>query len=152
MAKETNYYVAKRKECGLSRERASEIMNMSSSRLEWIEKDPENHMDPRDVLLMEEAYGDHEICNYFCSETCPLGQKYVPKVSIKSFGQIAIETLNCLNRLNKDKERLLEIVEDGELTADELEDFERIQDNLERISLASSTLQLWLEKSKKKQS
>ena len=150
MAKEANYYVAKRKESGLSREQASELMHMSSSRLEWIEKDPESRMEPSDVLLMEEAYGDHEICNHYCAETCPIGQKYMPKVEIKSFGQIAIETLNCLNRLNKDQGRLLEIVEDSGLSSDEMADFERIKDNLEKISIASSTLKLWYENAKTK--
>jgi hypothetical protein len=52
--------------------------------------------------------------------------------------------------LNKDRGRLLEIVEDGGLSPDEMDDFERIKENLAKISLASSTLQLWYENARSK--
>ena len=60
-------------------------------------------------------------------------------------GQIAIETLNSLNRINREKDRLLEIVEDGEITPDEIADFVSIKKTLDKISLSVDTLQLWID-------
>ena len=44
------------------------------------------------------------------------------------------------------KERLIEITVDGKITGDELKDFIYIQEELERISIAVETLQLWSER------
>ena len=48
--------------------------------------------------------------------------------------------------MGKQKERLIEITVDGKITGDELEDFIYIQEELERISIAVETLQLWSER------
>ena len=54
--------------------------------------------------------------------------------------------LASLNSMSKQKERLIEITVDGKITGDELEDFIYIQEELERISIAVETLQLWSER------
>ena len=48
--------------------------------------------------------------------------------------------------MNKQKERLIEITVDGKIAGDELRDFIHIQEELERISIAVETLQLWAER------
>ena len=48
--------------------------------------------------------------------------------------------------MQKKKERLIEITVDGKISGDELEDFIYIQEELERISIAVETLQLWSER------
>ena len=48
--------------------------------------------------------------------------------------------------MNKQKERLIEITVDGKITGDELKDIIYIQEELERISIAVETLQLWSER------
>ena len=59
--------------------------------------------------------------------------------------QIAVETLNSLNKLSRSRDRLLEIVEDGEVQADEYADFAEIKATLDRIALSVSNLQLWVD-------
>lgn len=54
--------------------------------------------------------------------------------------------LASLNSMQKKKERLIEITVDGVVSKDELEDFIYIQEELERISIAVETLQLWSER------
>ena len=54
--------------------------------------------------------------------------------------------LASLNSVGKQKERLIEITVDGESSGDEIEDFIKIQEELERISIAVETLQLWSER------
>ena len=59
--------------------------------------------------------------------------------------QIVLETVASLNAMQKKKERLIEITVDGEISGDELTDFVYIQQELEKISVAVETLQLWCE-------
>ena len=69
----------------------------------------------------------------------------MPEVQVKELSQIAIETLNSLNRINREKDRLLEIIEDGRVTDDEIADFVSIKKTLDKISLSVDTLQLWVD-------
>jgi hypothetical protein len=48
--------------------------------------------------------------------------------------------------MQKKKERLIEITVDGHISGDELADFVYIQEELEKISVAVETLQLWCER------
>ena len=63
----------------------------------------------------------------------------------KDLAQIVLETVASLNAMQKKKERLIEITVDGEISGDELTDFVYIQQELEKISVAVETLQLWCE-------
>ncbi len=103
-------YQEYREKLDLTREKASEMIGfMSAAKIEKIENDKVS-VQPEDVIAMAECYKAPELCNYYCSQECPIGQQYVPEVKIKDLTQIAVETLNSLNRMNKEKDRLLEIV------------------------------------------
>lgn len=135
-----------REKLELTREKASEMIGfISAAKLEKIENG-KVAVQPEDVIALAECYKAPELCNYYCSQECPIGQEYVPEVRVKDLTQIAVETLNSLNRMNKEKDRLLEIVEDGEVTPDEYKDFFEIKKTLEKISLSVDTLQLWVDK------
>ena len=95
---------------------------------------------------MADKYKQPGLCNYYCANQCPIGQEYVPEVKIKDLSQIILEMLASLNSMNRRKERLIEITADGVIRDDELEDFIYIREELERISIAVETLQLWSER------
>ena len=95
---------------------------------------------------MSDTYKHPSLCNYYCANQCPIGQQYVPEVKIKDLSQIVLETLASLNAVHKKKDRLIEITVDGKITGDELDDFVNIQNELEKISIAVETLQLWCER------
>ena len=59
---------------------------------------------------------------------------------------IVLEMLASLNCVNLEKERLIEITADGKIEGDEIDDFIRIQEELEKISVTVEALQLWAEK------
>ena len=101
---------------------------------------------PDEVLLMSDQYKQPDLCNYYCANQCPIGAQYVPEIKIKDLSQIVLETIASLNAMQKKKDRLIEITVDGEITDDELEDFVQIQQELEKISVAVETLQLWCER------
>ena len=94
---------------------------------------------------MADKYKQPSLCNYYCANQCPIGQQYVPEVKIKDLSQIVLEMLASLNALNKQRERLIEITVDGKISGDEIKDFIYIQEELEKISIAVETLQLWSE-------
>ena len=65
---------------------------------------------------------------------------------MKELSAIVLEMLASLNCVNLEKERLIEITADGKIEGDEIDDFIRIQEELEKISITVETLQLWAEK------
>lgn len=141
----TVYQIA-REEAELTRAAASEKMQfVSEDRIEKIEYET-SPARPDEVLAMSKAYNKPELCNYYCSHDCQIGQEYVPHVEVKDFSRATLEMLSVLNAMDKDKNRLIEIAADSKVTEDELPDFLAIKDNLEKISVAVEALQLWFEK------
>ena len=141
-----NIYQRTREALDLTREEASDLLvTMSPERIEKIESE-RSMPHPDEVLLMSDQYKHPSLCNYYCANQCPIGQQYVPEVKIKDLSQIVLEMLASLNSMNKQRERLIEITVDGKISGDELADFVHIQGELERISIAVETLQLWSER------
>ncbi len=64
---------------------------------------------------------------------------------MQDLSQIVLGMLASLNTVKKQQERLIEITADGIIEADEVGDFIRIQDELEKISITVEALQLWAE-------
>ena len=140
-----NMYQLRREELGLSREKASELLEtMPPERIEKIESE-KSLPHPDEVLLMSEAYKLPNLCNHYCANECPIGKQYVPEIKIKDLSQIVLEMLASLNSMHKKQERLIEITADGRIEGDEIKDFIHIQEELEKISITVETLQLWSE-------
>ena len=134
-----------REELGLTREKAAELIpGFSPERIEKMEND-RVQVRPEDVKLMADAYRAPGLCNYYCSQECPIGRGRTPRVESKELVQIVVETLNGLNHLNHYKERMLEIAEDGTVSSDEYDDFGEIKEMLDKLQVSVSSLQLWLE-------
>ena len=141
-----NIYQLTREALHLTREAAGELLeSIPPERIEKIESG-KSLPHPDEVLTMAAKYRRPSLCNYYCSNQCPIGQEYVPEVKIKDLSQIVLEMLASLNSMNRRKDRLIEITADGVISDDELEDFIRIREELERISIAVETLQLWSER------
>ena len=141
-----NIYQQYRENCELTRDAASERMGcVSADRIEKIENE-KSLAHPDEVLSMAECYKMPDLCNYFCSHDCPIGRQYVPEIQLKDLSQIVLEMLASLNSIEGEKNRLIEITVDGEISADEMEDFLEIQNKLEKISITVEALQLWVEK------
>jgi hypothetical protein len=141
-----NLYHRTRESLQLTREAASELLeSITPERIEKIENE-RSLPHPDEVLVMAEKYKQPSLCNFYCANQCPIGQQYVPEVTVKDLSQIVLEMLASLNSMNKQKERLIEITVDGKVSEDELKDFIYIQEELERISIAVETLQLWSER------
>ena len=141
-----NIYHKTRESLQLTREAASVLLeSITPERIEKIENE-RSLPHPDEVLVMADKYKQPNLCNFYCANQCPIGQQYVPEIKVKDLSQIVLEMLASLNSMSKQKERLIEITVDGKISDDELEDFNFIQEELERISIAVETLQLWSEK------
>ena len=129
---------------GLSRAQASELMEgISESSLEKMETGKTN-IYPEDVVLMAKAYKRPDLCNYYCTHECAIGKTSVPEVKISSLSEIVLGMLSSLNSLERQKDRLIEITADGQISDDELEDFANIQKQLEHIDATVEALKLWV--------
>ena len=141
-----NIYQLTREGLKLSREAASELLeSIPPERIEKIENE-RSLPHPDEVLVMSDKYKQPSLCNYYCANQCPIGQQYVPEIKVKDLSQIVLETIASLNAMQTKKNRLIEITVDGQISGDELADFVYIQEELEKISVAVETLQLWCER------
>ena len=141
-----NIYHITRENLELTREKASEILEgLPPERIEKIENEriiPH----PEDILSMARGYKAPHLCNHYCANQCPIGQEYVPEIKTKDLSQIVLEMLAYLNSMQDKKDRLVEITYDGKIDNDEIDDFIYIQRELEKISVAVESLQLWSER------
>ena len=111
-----------REAAGLTRAEASEKMDaVSDSKIEKFEYETQEPT-PYDILQMADAYKRPDLCNYYCSHKCEIGQRYVPEVEVTNLSNIILETIASLNEINPLTGRLIQ------------------------ISLAIDSLNLWVDK------
>ena len=139
-----NVYQLSREAADMTRAEASEALYISEDRIGKIEYET-SAPHPDEVLAMADCYKNPSLCNYYCSHECPIGRQYVPEVKIKDLSQITLEMLANINALSKEKDRLVEITVDGSISDDEMPDFLRIQEHLEKMSLTIDSLKLWID-------
>lgn len=135
-----------REECGLTREKASERMTgISVSKIEKIEYELQEPT-PYDIIQMADCYKRPDLCNYYCSHKCAIGNRYVPEIEVSELSNIILETIASLNEINPLTSRLIQIARDGKITDDEIKDFAFISKKLDEVSLAIDSLNLWVDK------
>lgn len=147
-----NIYQQAREDLNLTRDKAEELLQfISADRIEKIEAG-KTLIRPEEVLCMAKCYKKPELTNYYCSNECPIGRKYISKIDEKELSQITLEILGSLNSLEKIKDRLIEITVDGTISEDELNDFSKIKDGLNDLKNTIDSLSLWFEKQESKKS
>lgn len=127
-----------------SREGAADIMSIDRGRLYRIESSIVNPY-PEEVHLMADLYNAPELRNYYCTEMCPLGCE-VQKVEVEDLDRITVRALSAFRKLEKTKETLLDITEDGVISEDERADMQKILSDLEELSGIAQNLKLWVKK------
>ena len=101
---------------------------------------------PEEVLSMSKQYNSPELCNSHCSEQCPIGQHTISKVTIDDFDRLSLKVLGSLKDIDSIRISLIAISEDGQIDANERDDFKKILDSLEKISNNANALKIWAEK------
>ena len=140
-----------------SREKAAdEIMKIENGRYSYIDKyklvkieEESIKIQPEDIVALSKVYNKPELRNYYCCNQCDIGKIDAPEVTYSSgIHEILVNMAVTLRNVNHNKIRLMEILEDGKISEDEKEDFDKIYEELEHISATVEALQLWCEKMK----
>ena len=143
--KNKSIYQVYREKSGLTREKASELMDgMTASRIEKIENGQEPT--PFDIIQMADCYKKPDLCNYYCSHRCAIGDRYVPQVEVSELPNIILETIASLNEIIPHTGKLIQIARDGKISDEEIPDFAFISNKLDEISIAIDALNLWIDK------
>lgn len=156
--KNKSIYQITREELGLSRAEATEYIPGNSDfpgmsgvpeyKLVKIENGTVT-VQPEDVVAMAKRYNKPELRNYYCCNECAIGKIDAPEVTFcGGVHEILVNMAVVLRKVNHNKIRLMEILEDGKLSDDEVEDFDKIYEELEQVSMTVEALQLWCEKMK----
>ncbi len=127
-----------------SRSAASDMMSIDQGRLHRIESGVANPY-PEEIRLMADLYNAPELENYYCTNICPLGDG-IPKVDIVSLDRISVKALSTFRKLEKTKELLLDITEDGVIDESEKPELEKILETLEELEQVAQSLKLWVKK------
>lgn len=144
MNKEKNIYVEARKQSNLTQAKASEAMQtISEDRLARLETDKVT-MTPNDVLEMANTYKRPDLCNYYCTHECPIGKNTLSEIKPQQLSNIILKMVASLNTVETEKNALIEITSDGQISENELKDFARIQMELNEISSTVEALKLWV--------
>lgn len=144
MNNEKNIYVEARKQSNLTQAKASEAMQtISEDRLARLETDKIS-MTPNDVLEMSNVYKRPDLCNYYCTHECPIEKSTLSEIKPQHLSNIILKMIASLNTVETEKNALIEITSDGQITENELKDFARIQIKLNEISSTVEALKLWV--------
>lgn len=144
-----NIYQLYREALDYTRAEASDKLEyISASRLEKIENEKSGIKPyPEEILRMADVYKRPELCNYYCTHECEIGQKYVPEITDKSLPEIVLEMISLLNKLNEEKNELIDITVDSAIDESELRRFVELEYNLSKMASTIEHLKFWVSKS-----
>ena len=156
--KDKNIYRLTRENLNLTRQKVADMISeldpseyeiFDEYRLNKIERESIQQIHPGEIVTLAKIYDKPELRNYYCCNHCAIGKIDAPEVANTGcIHEILIEMAVTLKRLNHNKIRLMEILEDEKVSEDEATDFNRIYEDLERISATVEAIQLWCEKKK----
>jgi len=133
-----------------SREGASELLGMSVSAVADAELGLTKVMPVDKAVLMADLYRAPVLLNYYCLNECPIGRRR--PISDDSL-EIERATVKLTKVLRKEtvqwfKHGLQDIAADGVVSADEIEDFDKIVDELREVAKIISELEVIRDKAK----
>jgi transcriptional regulator with XRE-family HTH domain len=138
----------RQEETTLTRDQVADKTAISYSRLEKIERGL-LAANAEDVVELSELYKQPDLCNYYCSNECPIGRdpdSIISRPVQTELSGIALSLLNSIKKLNDQKDRMVEITVDGKIESNELRDFFRLHNSLREISDIAASLSLWMRK------
>ncbi len=100
---------------------------------------------PDDVLSMAKVYDAPELCNYFCTNQCPIGNGK-PALIYENLPEISVRLLSAMHLLENLSDTIYRILEDGKINPDEVDDFMTVVETLKKLSYSADSLELWAKK------
>lgn len=128
---------------------AFELHDMSRERLLMIEQDDpsKRQADPSvfDVVEMSKAYKAPELCDYYCTQICPIGMGRT-QLMYGSLGEISASLMSALHFLENANDEIHRILADSKVADNEKNEFINIIRTLRDISYSADSLELWAKK------
>lgn len=125
-------------------ESAQDLVYIERTKLLGIESGDKTPS-PDDVVSMSKVYHAPELCNYYCTNQCPIG-KDKPTLIYKDLNEIAVRLMSALHFLNNANDTIYRILEDGRIDDYEEEDFRKVIATLKKLSYCADSLELWAKK------
>lgn len=125
-----------------SREGAAEELGMSEDAVKNTELGIEKCMPVDKAVLMADLYKAPELLNYYCLNECPIGKTLPISDQVVPIDRITVKFLKSLNTnvLNRMKDRIMRIADDGEVTEDEYDELGAVMAYLDNLSMTISEL------------
>lgn len=130
---------------------ASAELCINRRRVEEIELDRIEPY-PEEILKMAELYKADHLINHYCNNICAIGKKFGCSFKVENNSDIyktSVMLIGSLKQANKAKDVLLQILEDGEITDDELELADETLKTLTNLMKDVVNLKIALEKIKR---
>ncbi len=125
-------------------ENAQDLVYIERTKLLGIESG-DKIPSPEDVVSMATVYHAPELCNYYCTRQCPIGQDK-PTLIYEDLSEIAVRLMAALHFLNSTNDTIYRILEDGRIDEHEREDFKAVIATLKKLSYCADSLELWAKK------
>ncbi len=100
---------------------------------------------PDDVVSMARVYEAPELCNYYCTNQCPIG-KDKPTLMYDDLNEISVRLMSALHYLQQSSDTIYRVLEDGRINDGEQDDFMKIIETLKKLSYSADSLELWAKK------
>lgn len=130
-----------------SREKCAEVLGIDRTRLSRIELGSVVPY-PDEVLAMSKTYGIPELCNNYCSGDCPIGKETIKPISSDNLDRLILQFLGSSKKMEDISAQLIEITSDGIVDETEIETFDAVLDELDKMSVNIQSLMLWAQKNK----
>ena len=138
-------YQQVRESCNLTRDDAADILTISAHRIYRIEDGSPIH--PDEVCMMARVYNEPTLYNYYCSRECPIGkERKVCEIKNDNIFEILVNMNVCLTEAMAQRDRLMAILADGNITQNEEKEFDEIRKTLNSMLSTIESLKLWVEK------
>lgn len=131
----------------VSREKAAEILRIDRTRLSRIELGTVVPY-PEEVLAMSEVYDIPELCNLYCSGECEIGKKTIKPINADSLDRLILQFLGSSQKMEALTTQLIDITEDGCVDETEIDKFDTVLEELDKMSVNIQSLMLWAKKNK----
>lgn len=136
-----NIYKSARRSAGLTQEAAAERLGISVESVRAYET--AQRIPPNDIVeRMVVCYNTQYLAYQHLHETNELMDRVVPELHQRPVTQTVVALINAINRFSRTNsaERLLEIVEDGKVDENEMEDVQEIAQLLKKLTACAMEL------------
>jgi transcriptional regulator with XRE-family HTH domain len=135
-------YKAARKAAGLSIEEAAWRLHIGNRTL-FNYENGHTLVPPEVALKMAEVYGQPALTARYCAEECAIGQAYAYPVESKNLPALVLGVIKEQNDVRQIRDKLIELAADGEITEQEMPEFQRVLDELMDLEQKIEALKLW---------